>query len=275
MSETKTESSSNDSTNSLPLLSGEDDYEYVITPVRGKTRTWWRPWAIHFLILTGYTITFAALAKHFQAQNCHVSMIHTPARSAVQWGKVTSSNNLREGNPYQGPPSPEVDAAWRDLLKNSNIRISGETLRKLNRESIQLSDGSGDYFGGLNAHHHLHCIKSVRRVIYRDYYHIPEDDMLWMHLDHCLEDLRQAVMCNPDLSILTYDWLPNYRKPWANFTVDLECVDWEILDGWAGERAFSLFDQKSLVHPTLGLSWPMINGTIDDDTTTHPKDPDY
>ena len=24
--------------------------------------------------------------------------------------------------------------------------------------------------------------KSVRRVIYRDYYQIPEDDMLWMHL---------------------------------------------------------------------------------------------
>ena len=59
-------------------------------------------------------------------------------------------------------------------------------------------------------------------------------------------------MCNPDLSILTYDWLPDYPKPWPNFTIDLECVNWEKVDAWAGERAFSLFDQKSLVHPTLG-----------------------
>lgn len=85
-------------------------------------------------------------------------------------------------SPYAGYPTPEGDAAWRELLHNSNIRISGEELKKLNRSSIQLQDGSGDFFGGLSAHHHLHCIKSVRRVLYRDYYGLPEEDWMWSHL---------------------------------------------------------------------------------------------
>jgi hypothetical protein len=62
---------------------------------------------------------------------------------------------------YGGFPNDESDAAWRDLLKNSNIRISADELKRLNRTSIQLQDGSGDYFGGLSAHHHLHCLVSL------------------------------------------------------------------------------------------------------------------
>lgn len=94
-------------------------------------------------------------------------------------------------------------------------------------------------------------------MIYRDYYGIPDEPAQWTHLDHCINDIRQALMCNADISLLTWDWLPNYRRPWANFNIDGECVDWEKLDSWAGENAFSLFDQKSVVHPELGLSYPL------------------
>lgn len=70
-------------------------------------------------------------------------------------------------------------------------------------------------------------------------------------------------MCHADISIYTYDWIPGYRKPWPNFKVDHECVNWDILNGWAKERAFSLFDQKSLVHPELGLFFPIVNGEVE------------
>lgn len=83
-----------------------------------------------------------------------------PARSAIQYERVEFNNNPEKQNLYKGHPRPEHDEAWKELLQNSNIRISGDTLQKLNRTSIQLSDGSGDYFGGLNVHHHLHCLVS-------------------------------------------------------------------------------------------------------------------
>ena len=59
-------------------------------------------------------------------------------------------------------------------------------------------------------------------------------------------------MCNADTSIVTFDWKSGYRRPWPNFSIDHTCVDWEILDDWAAARSFSVFDQKSLVHPKLG-----------------------
>lgn len=79
------------------------------------------------------------------------------------------------------------------------------------------------------------------------------------------------MQCNADFSIITYDWLPNYRRPWANFKVDGECANWEALDNWAGDRFFSLFDEKSLVHPELGISYPMVNGEPTMDSTPHPQ----
>lgn len=41
------------------------------------------------------------------------------------------------------------------------MRISQDTLTKLNRSSIELADGSGDYWGSLEVYHHLHCLVST------------------------------------------------------------------------------------------------------------------
>ncbi|RDL29901.1 uncharacterized protein BP5553_10528 [Venustampulla echinocandica] len=268
---------SNDSSNSSShrLLSDEQGYEYPEESFhQNSRRSWLRPLFVHLVILVTYTLAFFALYKKTNGQNCHRDMIFSPAREAVEYQLLHAENDLMKESPYAGFPNDGSDAAWRELLKNSNIRITAEELKKLNRTSIQLQDGSGDYFGGLSAHHHLHCIKSVRRVIYRDHYGLPDEPWMWSHLDHCLEDLRQSVMCNADFSVITYDWLPNYRRPWANFKVDGECVNWEKLDAWAGDRFFSLFDQKALVHPELGISYPIVDGVIPTDSTPHPTKSD-
>ena len=61
-------------------------------------------------------------------------------------------------------------------------------------------------------------------------------------------------MCQPDISMITFRWRRDFRTPWANFVLDQECVNWKALDQWVAKRAFSAFDQKSLVHPQLGKS---------------------
>lgn len=59
-------------------------------------------------------------------------------------------------------------------------------------------------------------------------------------------------MCNADFSVGTFEWRPNWRRPRPNYIVDHTCVDWDSLESWAMERTFSVFDQKSLIHPELG-----------------------
>lgn len=60
---------------------------------------------------------------------------------------------------YKGPPSPESDAAWTELVDPTNIRLEKSTLEKINRTALELSDHSG-YHGGMGVHHHLHCLVS-------------------------------------------------------------------------------------------------------------------
>ncbi|KAJ5714083.1 uncharacterized protein N7483_011264 [Penicillium malachiteum] len=67
--------------------------------------------------------------------------------------------------------------------------------------------------------------------------------------DHCLEGLRQYVMCNADLSINTFDWIPNYPKPWPNFEVVHKCANWESIEGWVLSHSFNGYDPDLIRHP--------------------------
>ena len=76
----------------------------------------------------------------------------------------------------------------------TNLRISDDDLTKLNRTSLPLADGKGDYWASMEVYHHLHCLvripsifprapalrqtikasqKAIRHYIAIDYY--PED----------------------------------------------------------------------------------------------------
>ena len=62
-------------------------------------------------------------------------------------------------------------------------------------------------------------------------------------LEHCIEALREYLMCVPDLTLYTYDWIPPRTDPVPNHGVKHACVDWNQLDEWVEERRFSLADQ--------------------------------
>ncbi|KAF2197595.1 hypothetical protein GQ43DRAFT_424245 [Delitschia confertaspora ATCC 74209] len=175
------------------------------------------------------------------------SLIYSPAQSALKFEKKFFNAELNDTNPYKGPPSPEQDAAWRDLLAPTAIRASEETMERINRTSIRLKDGSG-YFVTLDVYHQLHCLKYLRHYVHPEYYTINEPNIA-EHVDHCLDTLRQYIMCNADVALNTYTWRSNYEKPWPVFTTEHECVDWEALHSWALDHTFDGFDPKLIQHP--------------------------
>jgi hypothetical protein len=176
-----------------------------------------------------------------------------PARQSLDPVTIVNDETLTKWNKYRGPPRPELDKAWEDLLQNINIRLTASDLRKIDRRSTKLSDGSDTYLGQLTVYHQLHCLKSLRQAFHPDYYHI---NMRHMddHIDHCLDNLRRLAMCKADISILTFDWVDNNRKPLPNFQIEQECYNWDTLDKWAAQHAFDVFDNKTLLHPKFGTS---------------------
>ena len=71
-------------------------------------------------------------------------------------------------------------------------------------------------------------------------------------LDHCIEVLRQGVMCRGDISLVTIRWQEHFKLPVADFTAPHECVNFDALNEWARERRINAMEPGLLVHPTLG-----------------------
>lgn len=80
--------------------------------------------------------------------------------------KQTIFHNLT-GNPYAGAPTPELDAAWDDLLAPMHIRVSQGELRRDNQKSVALIEGGG-YLGWLGVFHELHCVVRLSHVAHNE-----------------------------------------------------------------------------------------------------------
>lgn len=48
--------------------------------------------------------------------------------------------------------------------------------------------------------------------------------------------LRQVIMCNTDLHILTYDWVDHVDYPWPDFSINRQCRNYDNLLDWVYER---------------------------------------
>lgn len=70
--------------------------------------------------------------------------------------------------------------------------------------------------------------------------------------DHCIEYLRQAVMCNPDTSLTTLVWTDNDPKPVLDVKpFERVCVDWELFMESVIPRVVPFDEVDSLVNPKL------------------------
>ncbi|KAI0100069.1 hypothetical protein GGR51DRAFT_533740 [Nemania sp. FL0031] len=154
--------------------------------------------------------------------------------------------------PFSGDPSPELDQAWHDLLKDTTIRVSKEDLDYYNVTSLPLADGSG-YASELFMTHELHCLKKVRQWIYKESYFTQVQGMqrneLKRHIDHCIETLRQGIMCRGDVSLGTYTYLRGSNDVTARTWGKHQCIDFEALISWARERAVDVSQPGVFAQP--------------------------
>jgi len=68
--------------------------------------------------------------------------------------------------------------------------------------------------------------------------------------DHCIETLRQGIMCRGDVSLGTYTYLSGGEndvtaRSWATH----QCVDFDALKGWTKARAIDIFADGVLMKP--------------------------
>lgn len=204
------------------------------------------PWLVHAMLL-GVSALLCLVSFQYarDAQHCarRVSAF-SPAVEAVEYLDVRFNGTLHKPSVSKGEPSPELDAAWNSIIFNMKpLQISSETLAKLGKDkrpSLTRLPGEygGEYLVSMEITHHLHCLNMLRKYLDYDYYKATDVAMqadpvsYRMHLDHCVDILRQQLLCNADTGFITYDWVKGKDIPFPDFNTWHKCKNIDKIVAW-------------------------------------------
>lgn len=54
--------------------------------------------------------------------------------------------------------------------------------------------------------------------------------------DHCIDYLRQAIMCHGDVTPITFEYLPEIKGLIAHHSTEHQCRNFESIYNWAAAR---------------------------------------
>ncbi|KAK8855421.1 tat pathway signal sequence [Apiospora arundinis] len=166
----------------------------------------------------------------------------------IKYGMVSFNGSFKAQTLYRQNASPEVDKAWEALGLDSRagvIPLSEGPASGLTQHHVQVSEKyGGGYFVNVEGMHHLHCLNLLRKGLWYnyDYYRAlgehafkNEEAILQLHVSHCLDTLRQVLMCNADTGVLGQVWYNHPEGPQAfpDFQSQHQCKNFEDIKEWA------------------------------------------
>ncbi|KAK9418930.1 hypothetical protein SUNI508_07702 [Seiridium unicorne] len=223
----------------------------------------WRSIAVHATVLIANVIIYVAAISRVSDPAHHT----TPLQNSIAYEErkfdhhsvFTNDGAINHNKPdsFSGPPRPALEAAWNRLKSNESVRVSKAELGQFASDDtiIELTDGSG-YYSTVSVYHGLHCINRIHHFLYPDHYY-PDFDkdqmfLLKRHTEHCLDWLRQYVMCNADTTLIPVHWSAKSPRPVALDWGNHQCVNWDNIEEWMADHAFDPFEPGLLMHPVFG-----------------------
>jgi hypothetical protein len=137
-------------------------------------------------------------------------------------------------------------------------KIPRDQASQLVNLTINIPGEEDQYLIGLDVFHQLHCLDNVRKGLWPDRYK-PEDYMGGqgmsllsdIHLDHCVDQIRQALMCASDLSTNWLFWDERTQINTAAGSTYHSCRNFDNVVEWARTHRAEPFDLKIWVNDPL------------------------
>ncbi|KAH6914620.1 hypothetical protein BKA70DRAFT_1256629 [Coprinopsis sp. MPI-PUGE-AT-0042] len=216
----------NESSEYLPLAASPTDSS---APTRRRERRWLAKFThrelglLLVVILQSVALVILSLgAQRGQAGSREPSK----GWNFLYWSKKT---------PYQGY-GDDVDAAWLDLYDHTILRLPKSEAILLPNKTYPLKDEPGYYIAALDVFHQIHCLNTVRKAVYMDHYRGHDSHLTDEHISHCIDSIRQSLMCNADISVNVWQWSEDVYAVVGYSTNAHTCKNYNKIQGWAREN---------------------------------------
>ncbi|KAF8541807.1 hypothetical protein BDD12DRAFT_731081, partial [Trichophaea hybrida] len=181
-----------------------------------------------------------------------------PAQHVVEPQNVVFTGGFGEATSiYQGPSSPERDQAWDELYNYAISRIPRASAAKLVNKTVPIPNDPGYYIVSLSVFHQLHCVaiqNMLRKELWSNKTFTPEHELVRMkHLSHCLDALRQSLMCCADITPLPWVWDQRAGEAKEVAVVQHTCRNFEKVRRWALDNRVVHFDRNIFVEDDLAM----------------------
>ncbi|UNI22937.1 hypothetical protein JDV02_008781 [Purpureocillium takamizusanense] len=222
--------------------------------------TVWIKWLLVVSCSMNLLLFFTTQSRHSTLSS---QVLYSPAQDAVRYKIQKFHRGFGEDKTiYQGAPSPEVDEAWKALYDSIGIiRIPRSEAERLPNQTYPFIGDSGYYIAELAVFHQLHCLNAIRiglaRAYYEKVFNLSDFDPLEGsygrdHLSHCLDALREAVMCASDISVITWKWNSKAQKSLGHGDIVHSCRSFEDIRDWSARHKATLkFDNTVFVENDL------------------------
>lgn len=185
------------------------------------------------------------VSRHLAGQTVNPQILYSPAQDAIEYEtRVFHEGFGKDKSIYQQPPSPEVDEAWDELYNFPVTRIPKSIASNLVNKTYRIPGDEEHYVIELDVFHELHCLNMLRKALYPEYYPpikvfaSPTENHLFgvMHRGHCIESIRQSLMCSVDISPIVWQWVDRVQEVRVVGNIIHTCRSFDNVRDWALKR---------------------------------------
>ncbi|KAJ3738938.1 hypothetical protein DFH05DRAFT_1464274 [Lentinula detonsa] len=197
-------------------------------------------------------------------------LVYSPAQEAIEYNLLKFAFGFGDDiTPYQGVPSPQVDAAWSALYPYPAAAVpKSEAAKMANKTSpipgdetnYMVTDDDGKQIP--EVFHTLHCLNTIRKALHPEYYNFTAselDRLLFRekHMDHCIDAIRQSLMCSGDVTPLVWAWDEKRNMTLGRTDIVHECRNFSKIQEWAEvHRMKGVFNES--IHVENDLEIPIL-----------------
>ncbi|KAK1774233.1 hypothetical protein QBC45DRAFT_425612 [Copromyces sp. CBS 386.78] len=152
---------------------------------------------------------------------------------------------------YVGNPTlhPEIDWNWDNLTYGRYVLITKEeaiaSWPDVDDIEQYRDKQRGGYVAGFDVFHTLHCLNNIRKELNPQFYppetshhhrRTSSPETARLHQDHCIEQIRQYIMCSGDMTPIPTKYYPSLGRNYVDSDVKHTCRDIEPLRRWMVDR---------------------------------------